>query len=156
MVDLDSVVSFATLGRGVLGGSSAFRGHSILSPESLSNTCTLASAKSTPIGAPSAAVERLVGLDRHRAAVDPAGDQRVVAHELSRVDLADDLARARLCDFAILGTDAGDRLTRCDTRVFVPKLPAGPENRPSASSPSKKFIGGEPMKPATKRLAGLL
>ena len=54
-------------------------------------------------------VEGFVGLHRDRAAVNPAGDQNVIAHELSRVDLADDLARTRFCDLAILGSDAGDR-----------------------------------------------
>jgi hypothetical protein len=48
------------------------------------------------------AVEGLVRLDRDRAAVDPAGDQGVIAHELSRVDLAEYLACIRLCDLAIL------------------------------------------------------
>ena len=102
------------------------------------------------------AVEGLVRLDRHRAAVDPAGDERMVAHELGRVDFADDLALARLRDLAILRADAGDRREAARPRVFVPKLPAGPEKRPSARSPSKKFIGGDPMKPATNRLAGAL
>ena len=40
-------------------------------------------------------VEGLVGLDRHRATVDSAGDKGMVAHKLGRVDLADDLARVR-------------------------------------------------------------
>jgi hypothetical protein len=36
----------------------------------------------------------------------------------------------------------------------VPRLPAAEEKRPTIGSPSRKFIGGEPMKPATNKLAG--
>src|SRR5579871_4494599 len=56
-----------------------------------------------------ASIEGFVGLDRHRAAVDAAGDERVVAHELGGVDFPHDPAIARLRDLAVLRANTGDR-----------------------------------------------
>src|SRR5882762_334904 len=70
------------------------------------------------------AVEGLVRLDRNRTAVDPAGDERMVAHQLGRIDLTHDLAFARLRDLAILRTDSDDDPMLRNTRL-CPETPGG-------------------------------
>ena len=99
--------------------------------------------------------EGLVGLHGDVSRADAAGDERMVAHEFGRVDLARDLAVVGRRDPAVLRSDAGRRRPVASAGQ-VPKVPPGLEKRPSANSPSRKFIGGEPMKPATNRLAGAL
>ncbi len=59
----------------------------------------------------------------------------------------------------VLGSDAGDEVLGCVARLLPLALGQGEDAEGRARSPStfstgRKFIGGEPMKPATKRLTG--
>ena len=97
-------------------------------------------------------------LNQVLAIVGQSGKPQPVAWEIM---LSDPAARGGQRELDVVSGQISSERTPatargCERCVFVPKLPAGPEKRPSTSAPSMKFIGGDPMKPATKRLAGAL
>ena len=78
----------------------------------------------------------------------------LVAGHLGGIDLRGELAPAGVRDAGIFRPET-ERHT-FTWRNQAPRAPCrGATKCPSSMSPSMKFIGGDPMKPATNRLAGL-
>ena len=88
-------------------------------------------------------------------AVDIGGDQDCLTGQLERVDGTFRIAGAGGDQVHVLGPYAQHH-GRVAAASDAVQPDAGAVNTPSSSAPDSRFIGGEPMNPATNRLAGSL
>ena len=116
----------------------------------MSSVTTLGTSRSkcTTISEPSASVSADGGVDGgilRRAAADQAGVLHVLAADADGDVPADPVGQRRMV--------VDDRRVQRQGRAA--ELQAAARPRAGSTVPMPRFIGGEPMKPATKMLAGL-
>ena len=107
-----------------------------------------------PTTSPISARYSLGALTEASAAAGAHGDHRGIAQELDAVDWRGDLGLGRVDEPRILGAETQCHRPRARPWAGRRRARARRRRRRPRSSPSTRFMAGEPMKPATKVLAG--